>query len=254
MSGEHRLPGEAGSRTAYAGHVIRQMAWGPLLAGCLAGLGLTWALLVLAGATQTPQELAVGVRVGFLLVVVGLAFLLQDQGRQLTGALPARAWKVPVTRIAIALPVAGLTGVIQLLVAGHALAADQAATRMPRAPLPWLALATELAAWSVLALALAAALERTRWRDLAGMAAAAGTMAVVGVVDLVPLHLLPGVMTGMTTAQHRHWMHAWLTWLAVAVLALVMAGWASGDQWHRISVHTPRLRRTRRTWDIPDYL
>lgn len=72
-----------------AWHVAGLMPWGPLLAGCLTGIGVTAALRIFAGPIETPVDLGAGVRASFVPVVAGLAFLLHDPCRQLTGALPA---------------------------------------------------------------------------------------------------------------------------------------------------------------------
>jgi hypothetical protein len=106
---------------------------------------------------------------------------------------------------------------------------DQAA-----AGLPWVALTAELAAWCALALALAAGLERTRWRDTAGFAAAALVLAVVGALVLIPLHLLPAALTSMTSAQKHRWTAAWRLWIAIGGAAALIGGWAAGDSWRRV--------------------
>jgi hypothetical protein len=216
-------------------HVAGITAWGPLLAGCLTGIGVVVTLRIFAGPIETPPSLGIGIRASFVPVIAGLAFLLHDPHRQLTAALPARAWLTPALRVAMALPVLGLGCAVQLLVAGRALAADLQAAGKPPAALPWLALAAELIAWCALALALAAGLERTRWHDLAGIVAAIGAMAVVGALALVPLHLLPATIADMTTAQQRQWAWAWQLWAAAAAAAAVIAGWAAGDPWRRIA-------------------
>ncbi|HXW47260.1 MAG TPA: hypothetical protein VEL03_20875, partial [Streptosporangiaceae bacterium] len=211
-SGENRRPGARGPALAahvaataqrgpaLAAHVAGMMPWGPLLAGCLTGICMTVALRIAAGPTETPADLTVGVRASFVPVIAGLAFLLHDPHRPLTGALPARAWLTPAVRVAMAIPALALSGAVQLQIAGRALAADLHATGQPAAPLPWVGLTAELAAWCALALALAAGLERTRWHDLAGLIAAVGALAVIGAVALVPLHLLPVTITAMTSA------------------------------------------------------
>jgi len=100
--------------------------------------------------------------------------------------------------------------------------------------LPWLALTAELAAWCALALALAAGFQRTRWQDLGGLTAAITGPALVGVLALVPAHLLPATMIGMTSAQPRQWATAWQLWTAAAAACALAAAWAAGDPWHRL--------------------
>jgi hypothetical protein len=210
------------------------MPWGPLLAGCVTGIGVTVALRIFAGPIEMPVELGAGIRASFVPVIAGLAFLVHDPHRQLTGALPARAWLTPAIRVALALPVLAVSGVIQLQVAARALAADLHGAGQPAAGLPWVALTAEFATWCVLALALAAGLERTRWRDLAGLAAAALALAVIGASALIPLHLLPAAIIGMTRSQKNHWTTAWRLWVATGVAAALVAGWAAGDPWRRV--------------------
>ncbi len=229
-----------------AWHVAGLMPWGPLLAGCLTGIGVTAALRIFAGPIETPVDLGAGVRASFVPVVAGLAFLLHDPCRQLTGALPAGAWLTPATRIGLALPVLALSGLIQLQVAARALAADLNAAGQPAAGLPWLALTAELAAWCTLAIALAAGLDRTRWRDLAGLAAAALALAIVGVLALLPFHLLPAAIIAMTNTQRHQWTAAWRLWITVGATTTVIAGWAAGDPWRR--VRWPRYLTTLRAW------
>ena len=131
----------AGGGTALAWHVAGLLPWGPLLAGCLSGIGVTAALRIFAGPIETPVDLGAGVRASFVPVIAGLAFLLHDPHRQLTGALPAASWLTPAIRVALALPVLALTGAIQLHLAARALATDQRAANQPAAGLPWVALA-----------------------------------------------------------------------------------------------------------------
>jgi hypothetical protein len=219
---------------ALAGHVAGTTPWGPLLAGCITGIGVTVALRISAGFTETPADLSVGVRASFVPVIAGLAFLLRDPYRQLRGALPARAWLTPAVRVALAMPALALTGAVQLQIAARALAADQRAASQPAAPLPWVALTAELAAWCALALALAAGFERTRWHDLAGLLAAIVALAVVGALAVLPLHLLPTAITDMTRAQQGQWAAAWRVWAAAGAAGMLTAGWAAGDPWRRV--------------------
>ncbi|HUB41462.1 MAG TPA: hypothetical protein VMA72_21680 [Streptosporangiaceae bacterium] len=224
----------SGSQTALAWHVAGMVSWGPLLAGCLTGIGVTIALRIFAGPIETPVDLGAGVRASFAPVVAGLAFLLHDPHRQLTGALPARAWLTPAIRVALALPVLALSGIIQLRVAAHALAVDLHAAGQPAAGLPWVALTGELTAWCALALALAAGLERTRWRELTGVGAAIGTLASAGALALLPLHILPAAIIFMNSAERHYWMAAAELWVATGVTAALVAGWAAGDPWRRV--------------------
>ncbi len=225
-----------------AAHVARMTSWGPLLAGCVSGIGVTVALRIFAGPIESPSALGTGIRVSFIPVIAGLAFLLHDPGRQLTGTLPARAWLPSALRVAVALPILCLSCLIQLLTAARAIAVDLHAIGQPGS-LPWLALTAEFIAWCAVALALAAGLERTRWHDLAGLVAAVCALLVVGALALVPLHLLPATIADMSSAQQRQWTAAWRLWAAAAAAAAVVAGWAAGDPWRRVGAVVPRMSR-----------
>jgi hypothetical protein len=231
-------------RFALARYVARTTAWGPVLAGCLAGIGLAVALLIFAGPIETPAVLAAGLRASFLPVVAGLAFLLPDPQRWLIGALPARSWLLSAVRLGLAAPVAGLSCAVQLSLAARALGIDERSGSQPggqAGALPWLALAGELAAWCVLALALSAAFGRGRWQDQAGIAAACVALATVGVAAALPLHLLPATITGMTSAQRGQWRAAWWLWAGVAGVAAVAGCWAAGDSWRRLRCDTGHI-------------
>ncbi len=212
------------------------MAWGPLLAGCLAGISLAVALLVLAGPVEPPAALSAGVRLSFLPVVAGLAFALPDPHRLLTGSLPARPWLLPVLRTALALPVVSAGSAVQLVVAGRAMAIDLRAAGQSPAPWRWQALTAELVAWSALALALTVILDRGRWQDVAGLCAAAGSWALAGLAAALPLHLIPAAAGSFTAAQQHQWARAWQSWLVVAAVGAALAWRGAGDPWRRLRI------------------
>jgi len=228
------------AKAALTGHVARLTPWGPLLAGCLAGIGVTLALRIFAGQSESAAALGVGVRASFLPLTAGVAFLLHDPARQLTGALPARAWLTPAMRAGLALLVLCGSCTLQFAVAAGALAVDLRAAGQPSAGLPWLALAGELAAWCAVALALAAGLERTRWQNLAGVIAAMGAMAMVGALARAPFHLFSATIADMTRAQQQQWTLAWQLWVAAGIAAGCAAAWAVGDPWRRARVQIVR--------------
>jgi hypothetical protein len=227
---------------ALAGPVARTMPWGPLLAGCAAGICVGLAMALFRGPTLSPPGIVLGVRASFVPVMTGLAFLLHDPHRQLTAALPVRAWLASAVRVALALPVLGATAGAEFVLAARALAADPRGPGAGPAALPWTALAAELAAWCLLALAAAALMARTRWHDVGGVVAALGALATLAVLALAPLHLLPTAFTDMTAAERQAWTLAWRLWLAVALLAAALAAWASRDPWLRTRVIRFRCR------------
>ena len=211
--------------------------WGLLLACCLTSIAVSLALRIFAGPLESPADLGAGIRASYLPVVAGLAFLLHDPQRQLTGVLPARAWLPTAIRVAMALPVLTLSATTQLQIAARALSADlHAAGQHAVAGLPWIALTAESAAWCTLALALAAGFERTRWHDLAGFLAAIVALGVVGALAMLPLHLMPTAITAMTGAQQRQWAAAWRLWAAAGTAGILTTGWAAGDSWRRVRV------------------
>ena len=220
---------------ALAGPVARTMPWGPLVAGCGTGICVGLAMALFHGPMQSPPGIMLGLRASFVPVMTGLAFLLHDPHRQLTGALPVRAWLTSAVRAALALPALGVTAWAEFYLAGRALAAypgDGAGARP--AGLPWAAMAAELAAWCLLALAAAALTARTRWHDVGGVMAALGALATLAVLALAPLHLLPAAFTDMTAAERQAWAQAWRLWLVVALLAAALAARASRDPWLRV--------------------
>jgi hypothetical protein len=221
------------------GHVFRQVGWGPLLAGSLVGIGLTGVLRALAGPAESPPDLVVGLRCSFVPVLAGLAFLLHEPHRQLTGALPVRVRRIALLRVMLVLPVVCAGGTVQLLLAARALRIDLGAAGQSLQPLTWPALATEFAAWCLLTLAFSAGLDRTRWHDLTGVAAAFVTMVVIGLSALLPWHLLPAAITAMSAGQRREWMGAWLVWGGAGVVAAASAAWAAGDPWRRLGLTLP---------------
>jgi hypothetical protein len=223
-------------------HVALTMPWGPLVVGCLAGIGVMIALRIAAGRIETVSALASGIRASFVPVMAGVAFLLPDAQRQLIATLPARPWLTPALRIALALPVLGLTGAIEAQLGASALAADVRLSGSAPAPLPWLALTGELTAWCALALALAAGVARTRWHDVAGLIAAFLAMAVIGALALTPWHLLPATIANMTGPEQAQWTAAWRAWCAAALVAAACAAWAAGDPWRRLRFATTCTR------------
>lgn len=219
---------------ALAAPVARTMPWGPLLAGCGAGICVAQAMALFRGPLQSPPGVVLGLRGSFVPVMTGLAFLLHDPHRQLTAALPVRAWLAPAVRVVLALPVLGATAGAEFALAARALAADARGPDARPAVLPWTPLAAELAAWCLLALAAAALTARTRWHDVGGVMAALGALATLAVLALAPLHLLPTAFTDMTAAERQAWTQAWRLWLVVALLAAALAAWASRDPWLRV--------------------
>jgi 1,4-dihydroxy-2-naphthoyl-CoA hydrolase len=231
---------------ALAGPAARTIPWGPLLAGCGAGVCAGLAMALFRGPIRSPPGVMLGLRAGFVPVMTGLAFLLDDPHRQLTAALPVRAWLTRAVRVLLALPVICATAWAEFVLGTRALAADPRGPDARPAALPWTALAAELAAWCLLALAAAAIMARTRWHDVGGVVAALGALATIAVLAVAPLHLLPTAFTDMTAAERQAWTLAWRLWLVVALVAAALAAWASRDPWLRTRLRPPPRRQAHR--------
>ncbi|HEY1616052.1 MAG TPA: hypothetical protein VGG25_00460 [Streptosporangiaceae bacterium] len=203
------------------------MPWEPLVAGMSAGLALSALIARFASAAEPQAELIMSVRLTFLPALAGLGFLLHDGHRQLAGALPVPSWRIPVLRLSLALPPAGVVCWLQLGLVTGALARSGAG-RLPVPPL-----ATEFAGCCAVVLAVAAAAERSRWQDLGGAVAVPAALALQAVLALPPLRLLPTAFAGLTHAQHTAWLRAWLAWAVLGLLAAALAAWFSRDPWHR---------------------
>jgi hypothetical protein len=246
-----------GAVFALTGHVARFVPWGTLAAGACAGLGFSLVVRGFADPATPQAELITGVRLSFLPPVASLGFALHDRHRQLAGALPVPAWATAALRLCLALPVIALTCWLQFwLVASALAAAGTGRTGIPvtgaaaagggQETLPVPPLATEFAGCCVIMLAVAAAVERGRWRDLGGGAGVPMALAVLAALAGLsmlkgsPVRLLPTAFYGMTAAQRHQWDRAWLGWAAVGLAAAIAAGWFSRDPWRRM-----RLGRVR---------
>lgn len=208
-------------------HVARLVPWGTLIVGSAAGVGFSLAVRAFAHPATPQAELVTGVRLAFVPPLVGLGFVLHDRHRQLAGALPVPAWVTSALRVVLALPLVAATCWLQFWL-------------VTKAKLPVPPVATEMAGCGLITLAVAAAVERGRWRDLGGGAAVPAALALIGVLAVLsmlkhsPVRLLPTVFSGMTAAQLREWDRAWLAWAAAGAAAAVAAGFFSRDPWRRI--------------------
>jgi hypothetical protein len=238
---------------ALSGHVARFVPWGTLAAGACAGIGFSLAVRGFASPATPQAELITGVRLAFLPPMVSLGFVLHDRHRRLAGALPVPTWVTSALRLCLALPVIALTYWLQFWLVASVLAVaspGQTGTTATgaaagagggREALPVLPLVTEFAGCCVIMLAVAAAVERGRWRDLGGGAGVPVALAVLAALAGLstlkdsPVPLLPTTFYGMTAAQRHEWDQAWLVWAAVGLAAAIAAGWFSRDPWRRMS-------------------
>jgi len=216
-----------------APHLARTMPWVALVAGCAVGLGLSLVAHQFARPSQSPDSIIRTARVAFAPLVVATAFLTSDPHRNLTATLPAPPWLTTAAHLLFAVPALGLTAWLQLELAG----ADLRITLPPGSPaqaehLPWLSLIVEMAAWSALAVAVAAVISRTRWNELAGAVAAPAALALTGVLALAPLGLFPAAATG--PGQSASWPGSDWRWCALSLAAVLVACWACRDPWRRL--------------------
>jgi hypothetical protein len=218
------------------------MPWAALVAGCAAGAAVSM-LLVVSARFQRPDLVLTIVRMSFLPVLAGLAFLPHDRHRQLSGALPTPAWLIAVLRTCLMLPLVIGTCYLQLSLGDRALARSLAGTGQHGA-LPALSLGLELGGACAVALAMAAMAERSRWHDVAGVIAAVCTLAVLAVLAASPLRLLPAAFIDLAAAQRHDWLRAGLLWALIGAAAAAVAAWSSRDPWRRV-------RRAASIWSAP---
>lgn len=208
-----------------ARYAMQTMPWATLLTGCLAGTTL---LAVLAAAADTSHQ-PLGqdsVRLAFLPALAGLAFVARGAFRPLTLATPVPAWVGVTGQVLLAAPVLALTCWVQLCITAHTI--PSWAGRMPT-QYPLLA---QLTGWSAITIAIAAGVDRSRFAELAGTAAAPLSLAVIGIAWYSPAlnHLL------VTPPANAHTVT--VSWYAIAGGAAVLASAALRDRWHR---YTRRL-------------
>jgi hypothetical protein len=227
------LPGKLRIAVTAARHLTRTLPWGPLVAGCAVGLGVSLAAYQFAQPFQQVAGLSLTVRAAFVPVVAAVAFLASGPHRNLTAALPAPAWLTMAAHLVIALPVLALTAWTQLEFAAASLRTDLRFQNMADVHLPWSSFCAELTAWSAVAVAAAALVARTRWNDLGGAMSAPVALAFIALLARTPLHLFPTAFTGLTPPEHSAWLQAQWRWWALALMAALMACWASRDPWLR---------------------
>ncbi len=229
MSRAHLRPGPL------AAHLARSTPWLPLLAGCLAGTGLSLAAEITA-RDQDPRLVAVVARASFIPAMAGLAFLLQDRHWQLAASLPVPGWLGAAMRIGLVLPLLALTCWLQLQLGDRALARMRAGGTLPA-----LAIGAEFAAACAITLAAAAAVQRSRWHDLGGVIALPAGMIVLAALAFGPLRVLPTqILT--TGTWPRAWVRATLLAVLLAGLAAFGAAWSSRDRWRRLRLATGQSR------------
>ncbi len=203
-----------------ARYAMWTMPWATLLSGCLAGTALLAVIAAAADGSHQPlgQD---SVRLAFLPVLAGLAFVARGAFRPLTLTTPVPAWVSATGQLLLAVPVLALTCWAQLRIMAHTVPA-----RASRPP-PEYPLLAQLTGWSAITIAIAASIDRSRFAELAGAAAAPLSLAIIGIALYTPAlnHLL------VTPPADAH--EATASWYAIGGGAAVLASAALRDRWHR---------------------
>ena len=203
------------------------MPWGTLLVGCASGTVVLALMAYFAGHSPLDQNT---VRLTLLPAVGSLAFVPHIHFRPLIQTTPVPIWVASVAQMLLAVPVLAITCAVQL---------DLMTSTSPtpyRTQLPAVyPLVAQLTGWSLLALSIAAGCERTRYAALSGAISAPLTFVAIAAAWFIPplrRHLLSPPDTAMA---------ATIAWYTIATAALIVAAFATRDQWHR---YARRLHRS----------
>jgi hypothetical protein len=219
-------------------YIVRTMPWTTLLTGCAAGTAM---LAVVAQIARSDWPFGQGaVRLAFLPAIAALAFVPRARFRPLTQATPVPAWVGPVGHILLAVPVLALTCWAQLSIVAHTFTIQamplppggNLGTSHPPAVYP---LTAQLTGWCMVAVAVAACVDRSRYADLGAAVAAPISLGAIALAWYVPVtsRVLvepPATAHGVTIA-----------WYAIASAASALTWAAMRDQWHRYSRSLLRL-------------
>jgi hypothetical protein len=199
--------------------ITRTMPWLTLIIGCLAGLTY---LAILAHAADTAHwSLSQGyVRFAFVPAIAALAFVVRTPLRPLTQTTPVPAWAAPVGYLLLATPVLAVTCWADLRIVAHTAPHDAGhAALYP--------LIAQLTGWSMVAVAVAAWADRSRYADLGGIIAVLASFAAIALVWYLPV--TARFLVGPPASPHR----VTITWYAVATAGLALTCMAMRDHWHR---------------------
>ena len=206
-----------------ARHLIRTMPWVTLITGCLAGTILLAILAHVADNARQPLDQGT-VRVAFLPAIGALAFVPRVPFRPLTQATPVPAWVAPAGHVLLAIPVLAATCLTQLRIMAQTIPSHTIGD--PAALYPLIA---QLTGWSMVTVAAAACIGRSRYADLGGAIAAPVSFAAIALAWYAPVSARLLVAPPATAPALT------LAWYAVSSAALALTCAALRDQWHRYS-------------------
>jgi hypothetical protein len=215
------------------------MPWTTLITGCAAG---TAVLALVAQVSRSDWPFSQGaVRLAFLPAVAALAFVPRARCTPLTQATPVPGWVGSAGHILLAVPVLSLTCWAQLSILAHTFAiraiglapGGNPGASHPPAIYPLIA---QLIGWCAVAVTISACVDRSRYADLGGAAAAPASLVAIALAWYVPstsavLVQPPASADDVTIA-----------WYLVTAVALALTCAALGDRWRRYSRRRPWLR------------
>jgi hypothetical protein len=209
--------------------ITRTMPWATLVTGCLAGTVILAVLAHVAGTSHWPLNQGT-VRLAFLPAIAALAFVLRAPFRPLTRATLVPAWVTPAGHLLLAAPVLAVTCWAQLRIMAHTIPPHTVGH--PPAVYPLIA---QLTGWSVVTVAAAACVDRSRYADLGGAIAAPVSFAAIAAAWYAPV-TARFLVEPLATAHG-----VTIAWYAIATAALALTCAVMQDPWHRYSRKVHRL-------------
>jgi hypothetical protein len=214
--------------------ITRTMPWVTLLTGCVAGTVFLAVMAHAASISHWPLDQG-SVRLAFLPAIAALAFVVRAPFRPLTQATPVPAWLAPAGHILLGAPILAVTCGAQLRIMAHTIPPHTLGH--PPAIYPAIA---QLTAWSVVTLAAAACVDRSRYADLGGAIAAPVSFAAIAFAWYAPI--TSRFLVEPPATAHT----ATIAWYAIATAAVALTCTAMRDHWHRYTHNLHRLSSPQR--------
>jgi hypothetical protein len=211
---------------------LRSTAWGQLITG-----GALTVLLVLAVCGRADLwigEVVDRLRIAMVLLAVGAAGTFDDPTRPHLDSTPVRRAIRQSLRLVVAASVTSGSWAIALVLAEHH---PMLGHHRPRG-LPLAAVSVEAAGLVALTLAVAAVVGRPRGTP--AVLAGAGTALTAPPVVAMWTPLRHAMFPSFQGETDPAWLAAHQRWLAVAVVAAVVVGWALRDPARRPAARRPR--------------